>query len=172
MNTVSVELATLARQKGFKEEVHYFYNLRHGKLSEPTTLFDWSDVESVIAIPYQEQLQNWIRKNRGVNICIYPNASSWLWSMSTVDKNGFGGTDLGFSEYSGNNLSGGWDTYEECLENALFVQLSLDVGKYDSHYGNYAVNAVEEYKKQNHSNKERGIRFYTQEVDYDENYKN
>ena len=86
-------------------------------------------------------LKRWIREKRGVHISVYPNASAWLWSMSTCDNHdasemkGVGGTDLGWSDHSGPNLSGGWDTYEQALENAIEIQLSYSMEEWEEYRG-------------------------------------
>lgn len=87
--------------------------------------------------PTQSLLQKFIRETRGVHIEMYRNASGWYWGMSMTD----GGTDLGWSEFSGPNDSGVWDSFEEALEDALQTQLSYDLPDDKSdikHWSNYA----------------------------------
>ena len=116
---------------------------------------DGSYGDSVPA-PTQSELNKYIRENRGVNISVYPNASSWLWSFTEVDERGFGGTDLGWcgdteSGFSGPNLSGGWDSYEEAMENALQVQLSYSREEWEKerkgHIRGYAAEAIKKHKE-------------------------
>lgn len=98
--------------------------------------------------PTQSLLQKFIRETRGVNIEIHRKATGWYWSMCKAD----GGTDLGWSDYSGPNMGGTWDSFEDALENALQVQLSYDLPsntKTILHWGNYvefALKMVEQFK--------------------------
>lgn len=90
----------------------------------------------------QTRLSKFIREERGVHIMINRNASGYFWEMMKSD----GGTDLGWSNYSGPNMSGVWETYEQALENALFVQLCTKVSKVKGHWSNYAKIAIENSK--------------------------
>lgn len=56
-----------------------------------------------------------------------------------------GGTDLDWSDISGPNDSGVWDSFEDALENALQIQLSYDLPndtKIIKHWGNYVEFAL------------------------------
>ena len=91
--------------------------------------------------PSQSLLQKFIREKRGVHIEIHRNASGYYWSMCMTD----GGTDLGWSDHTGPNLGGVWDSFEDALENALQVQLSYDLPndtKIIKHWGNYVEFAL------------------------------
>ena len=93
--------------------------------------------------PEQDLLKKLIREKRGVHIMINRNASGFFWEMMND-----GGTDLGYSDHTGPNDSGVWDRYEEALEDALQVQLTLDLPKNSSksiggHWGLYAKHAIE-----------------------------
>ncbi len=96
-----------------------------------------------LSVPTLAQLQTWIREHRGVHIEVGRNASGYFWTMCKS----YTGTDLGYSEYRGPNASGVWDTYEEALDDGLFVQLSFDLPEDMSqikHWGNYATRATVE----------------------------
>jgi len=98
--------------------------------------------------PTQSTMQRWIRETREVHIMVNRNASGWFWEMMRAD----GGTDLGYSGYSGPNAGGVWDTYEEALENGLQVQLNKDLPrttKWLKHWGNYAELAIKEFNLEN-----------------------
>jgi len=94
--------------------------------------------------PTQDQLNKWIRETRRVHIIINRNASGWFWEMMMAD----GGTDLGYSDYSGPNHGGVWDSYEDALENAFMVQLTTDLPKNTrsiKHWGNYSAIAIKNF---------------------------
>ena len=84
----------------------------------------------------------YIREERGVLIQPYNNASGYLWNMMKVD----GGTDLGYSEYSGNDLSSGtFKTWDDAVGNAIELELKGGLEKFKKetsgdkfHWGNYA----------------------------------
>lgn len=92
--------------------------------------------------PSLATLAKWIRETRGVHIHITRNASAYHWEMCKADT----GTNLGWSDLKGPNYGGGWDSYEEALENGVRVQLSKDLVKGD-HWGLYAAMARKEYIK-------------------------
>lgn len=145
---VSLETAKLAKEKGFdiKQPKGYY---THGD----TQLVLWVDSENyndqkdfIAFSPTQSSLQKFIREKRGVHIEIHRNASGYYWSMCMSD----GGTDLGWSDMSGPNLSGVWDEFEDALENALQVQLSYDLPEDKSiikHWGNYVEFILSHIKK-------------------------
>ena len=63
----------------------------------------------------QALLQRWLREKRNVMLSVYNNASGYLWNKADT----VGGTDRGWSEYTGPNDSGVWDTHEGALEDGL-----------------------------------------------------
>lgn len=84
-----------------------------------------------------------IMDTKGVLICVYRNASGFLWSMSKSDS----GTDLGWSDFRGDDLdSGTFTTYEKALEDAVTLvetygtpedfRKATKPGQF--HWGNYA----------------------------------
>lgn len=84
-----------------------------------------------------------IMDTKGVLICVYRNASGFLWSMSKSDS----GTDLGWSDFRGDDLdSGAFSTYEKALEDAVSLvetystpedfRKNTKAGKF--HWSNYA----------------------------------
>ena len=86
--------------------------------------------------PTQSLLQKFIREKRGVHIEIHRNASGYYWSMCLED----GGTDLGWSDMSGPDASGTWDSFENALECALPKDKSLIL-----HWGNYVDFAIKTF---------------------------
>ena len=163
---VNFETAKLAKEKGFNVGCEYGYT----RLKELMTIdrseasyfagasIDYrnSELESynkpylecnddeyvcIYTASTQSLLQKFIRETRGVHIEIHRNASGYYWSMCKAD----GGTDLGWSDISGPNDGGVWDSFEGALENALQVQLSYDLPNNITiikHWGNYVEFAL------------------------------
>lgn len=82
-----------------------------------------------------------VMRDKNIIIVIDTNASGYVWSMSKVDS----GTDLGWSEYSGDDEFGGaYKTYEGALEHALDLIAKSDLDNFrknvknNFHWGNYA----------------------------------
>ena len=101
--------------------------------------------EGYYSLPTQSLLQKFIREQRGVHIEVRRNASGYFWEMCRSD----GVTDLGWSDSSGPNAGGVWGTFEDALENAMFIQLSCDLPentKVIGHWGNYVEYAIKTNK--------------------------
>jgi hypothetical protein len=150
---VSYEVAKLAHAAGFKSNIGLghckpkgqYYNcdgeLNGGVIKEIKSYLNKDGLHETISAPTHDALHAWIRQNRGVLICIYNNASGYLWSLSKVP----GGTDLGYSEYAGPNNSGVWDEYDDAFEHALKLVLTKSLDDFYNetpkelfHWGNYA----------------------------------
>jgi hypothetical protein len=133
---VTYETALLAQEKGF--DIDCGWKLR--KLEDGSfTHTNCSDLG--VEQPTQSLLQKFIRETRGVHIEIHRNASGYYWSMCKED----GGTDLGWSDHTGSNDGGVWDSFEGALENALQVQLSYDLPNditIIKHWGNFVEFAL------------------------------
>lgn len=142
---INFETAKLAKEKGF--------NFSEIEVRDSNTLkvcdnavkrldyFGTMKESNLIQLPTQSLLQKFIRETRGVHIEIHRNASGYYWSMCKAD----GGTDLGWSDISGPNDGGVWDSFEGALENALQVQLSYDLPNdmtIIKHWGNYVEFAL------------------------------
>lgn len=84
-----------------------------------------------------------LMEEKGILISVYRNASGYLWQMMKND----GGTDLGWSEFSGDcEFSGAFTTYEKALKNALDLaeKVSLEEFKKECpndrfHWSNYSL---------------------------------
>lgn len=147
---INFETAKLAKEKGFDIPVRNFYpdltwdskELYHCvNVGFEFTNEDNGGFGDIILAPTQSLLQKFIRETRGVHIEIHRNASGYYWSMCKAD----GGTDLGWSDISGPNDGGVWDSFESALENALQVQLSYDLPNNMTiikHWGNYVEFAL------------------------------
>jgi hypothetical protein len=89
-----------------------------------------------------------LREEYQVVLCVYTNASGFLWSVSNV-----GGTDLGWSGRSGGDCeySGAWTSYETAFKNAFGLITQMSFNEYHkckdfTHCGCYA-NYLKEIKK-------------------------
>lgn len=71
--------------------------------------------------PTQSLLQKWLRDIHKIEVLVYCNASGWMWELNkSFYKNDIsGGTHISWSNYSGINESGEWDTFEEALEDGI-----------------------------------------------------
>ena len=123
---ITFETAKLVNEKGFTQWAKQRYN-KDGELESspcpPQRLKSNGEKvkvdEKQIFAHTQSLIQKWLRENHNIMIAIYNNASGYLWDISDTN----GGTDRGWSNYSGTNESGVWDTYEEALENILFLSV-------------------------------------------------
>ena len=144
---IKFETAKLAKEKGFIWDVKEAYYADKDELSKRMREECWdgypvnTEDEAYLAAPTQEQLKKFIREERGVHIEIGRNASGYYWVMCKSD----GGTDLGYSDFSGPNASGVWDKYEDAFEDALQVQLYTDLKKVKGHWSNYSEFAIKRY---------------------------
>ena len=150
---ITFETAKLAKEKGFDWVCLNMYHLdayepNKIQLSTITAIKRYIKLKLgyILLAPTQSLLQKFIRETRGVHIEIYRNASGYYWSMCKEE----GGTDLGWSEYSGPNDGGVWDFFEDTLENALQIQLSYDLPNnmiIIKHWGNYVEFAIKAYNE-------------------------
>ncbi|MGB0405066.1 MAG: hypothetical protein ACPGDB_02620 [Fusobacterium sp.] len=150
---ISFETAKLAKEKGFWIPSYKCYD-ETGFLNDTCNdeavsfKYDYRTLpnKDKYLAPTQSLLQKFIRETRGVHIEIHRNASGYYWSMCKAD----GGTNLGWSDHTGPNYGGVWDSFEGALENALQVQLSYDLPKGTKvikHWGNYVEFAIKHHKK-------------------------
>lgn len=140
---ISIETAKLAKEKGFPiiEKGFYIEGVFTNRGFSKDFHRWYKDDPLIQSAPTQSLLQKFIRETRGVHIEIHRNASGYYWSMCKAD----GGTDLGWSDMSGPNDGGVWDSFEDALENALQVQLSYDLPNditIIKHWGNYVEFAL------------------------------
>ena len=138
---ITFQVAKLAKQKGFNITNRNSYDENTGLMLPLDPHGHCYTLEGACPAPTQSLLQKFIRETRGVHIEIHRNASGYYWSMCKAD----GGTDLGWSDISGPNDGGVWDSFESALENALQVQLSYDLPNNITiikHWGNYVEFAL------------------------------
>ena len=118
------ELACKAKEQGFNEPCFGKWNRVNKRfyprknLSELNKNSEFS--VNTIAAPLYQQIVDFIRE-RGIVISIYNNAGGFLWNMAKSE----GGTDMGWSEYTGSNDSGVWDTFYEALLAAIGTAFEL-----------------------------------------------
>ena len=145
---ITFDTAKLAKEKGFNYPTLYSYGAEEELSDMDGEYFEERNFNLLkeseywnVSTPTQSLLQKFIRENRRVHIEIHRNASGYYWSMCMED----GGTDLGWSNISGPNDGGVWDSFEDALENALQVQLSYNLPnniKIIKHWGNYVEFAL------------------------------
>ena len=81
-------------------------------------------------------IAEFIREKFNTVITVERNASGYFYQMRKRD----GGTDLGWSDHSGSNMSGCWDEYNEAWKAAIKICLTVPLPmtkKEFSHWGNY-----------------------------------
>lgn len=91
-----------------------------------------------------------IRNTKNILITIFTNASGYLYNMNKVDS----GTDLGYSEYTGNcKNSGTFTTYNRALEAAIKIVYTCDLEQFQAeipddkfHWSNYCLHVHHKLK--------------------------
>lgn len=134
---VSHNVASLINDKGFKEVrcLSVFVNEELEDFPEGE-LYSNSDLQSEwfknnhnydVVVPTQSLAQKWIREVHKLEVLVYCNASGWMWEINKAYEIGSlsGGTFVSFSDFSGTNDSGEWDTYEDALDEGLHAALNL-----------------------------------------------
>ena len=76
---------------------------------------------------YLWKIQKWLREIHKIDITIFSNASGYHWELNkSFHKDWFsGGTHISDDDLKGPNNGGGWNTYEEALEQGLIEALKL-----------------------------------------------
>lgn len=139
---ITFKTAVLAKEKGYDNNCAAFYK-KDGELYNDIEYPSLqAHYELYCYAPIQCNLNNFIRTKKGIHLTVERNASGWYWAMCQTD----GGTNLGYSEYSGPNYGGVWDSFEDAFENGLQVALALKLRQY-GHWSNFAANAILAYKQ-------------------------
>lgn len=109
---VTYEVAKLAKEKGFREEVFAYYSKR-GSFFEIHPKRDMNDSEYRTSAPTQSLLQRWLREEKGYYVYPFFDNESRRWTWVCRELTGDKWIQLlDFEErYS--------DTYELALEDAL-----------------------------------------------------
>ena len=112
------EVAKLAKEKGFRETVGWYYNtnglnlLKRGCNGGNPNL-----INGLYSAPTQSLLQRWLREEKKLHIDIVATASGYCWVID--ETNGTSITDSDVLNRFTNDDSGRFDTYELSLEDAL-----------------------------------------------------
>jgi len=129
---VTLETAKLAMEVGFKDNVTHLY--LHGKdklipiavaYTTPPYRISMNDLETPpeelsedgVPAPTQTALSKWLREKHDIYTDVYPTPYGWGWQL----KNSTTSTLIliYYKSKDGPNLNNRWDSYEECLEDAL-----------------------------------------------------
>lgn len=120
---VTYAVAMLAKEKGFDFPMTSFYRtdeaypvLRGIHTFGIFGNVDHNSSDFRCSAPTQSLLQKWLRKKKGLHIDIVATASGYYWVIGKT--NGTGITDSDVTNRGVNN-GGCFDTFEECLEDAL-----------------------------------------------------
>ena len=109
---ISFETAKLAKEKGFDGQSRFAFG-NDGSEGLP---FDKD-----ILMPTQSVLARWLREVHNMCVEVYSTGYGFIWCICDTDS----GTDRRFSNETGSNDSGAWDTYEEAMEAGLQEALQL-----------------------------------------------
>ena len=128
------EVAKLAKEKGFKEEVFAYYDYE-GDLVYAVSPYRGSSIIEILvdknkqnpigaeytSAPTQSLLQRWLREEKKLHIEIIATASGYYWVLNKT--NGTSITDSDVLDRWTNEDSGRFDIYEQALEDALKYSL-------------------------------------------------
>lgn len=110
---VSFDTVRLAKEKGFPKDLVIIDHV--------------TEVGSFVESPTQSLLQKWLREKHKLEVYAYSNASGFHYGIcKSFHPSWFsGGTHIKDSDLSGPNGAGGWNTYEEALEQGLITALNM-----------------------------------------------
>ena len=117
---VSFETAKLAKEKGFDIPTRYGFSER-GTLVRVDTSDNWNQDKGFYSRPTQSLLARWLREVHNMCVEVYSTGYGFIWCICDTDS----GTDRRFSNETGSNDSGAWDTYEGAMEAGLQEALKL-----------------------------------------------
>ena len=129
---ITLKTAQIAKEKGYNQNPYRTNEAYGPEYTDGTnvrlrssSLFN-PDSNTCVA-PTQTSLQTWLRKKHKYDVEAYSNASGYNWCINkSFHKDWFsGGTHVKDSDMSGPNSGGGWDTYEEALEQGLIEALLM-----------------------------------------------
>lgn len=145
---ISLEVAKLAKEKGFSVGSPNYYNLVHGDLrtsgvgksgfAPEARPSNSNNTFAIAEAPTQSLLQRWLREQHYVFITVHYEiigSDEWVFSyrFDYLPKEHWEAkrrclhfeVKESYQESPGGTYWGGWNTYEEALENALKDSLSL-----------------------------------------------
>ena len=121
---VSWEAARLLKEKGFNIPTEYVYNTEGDIGKGSYYAYNWNDCGdsswTSASAPSQSLAQKWLREKLNLFVHSFCSASGWAWQIDKCN-----GTFVKWSEYTGPNAGGQWDTYEEALECGIIEALKL-----------------------------------------------
>ena len=123
---ISFETAKLAKEKGFNEEISTLYKngiFKHHKQHHSNNPFisNMGMTDNCCSAPTQSLLARWLREVHNMCVEVYSTGYGFIWCICDTDS----GTDRRFSNETGSNDSGAWDTYEDAMEAGLQEALRL-----------------------------------------------
>lgn len=119
---VSLEVAKLLKEKGFNELCYTAYDKDGRSFNYKEIRLNWNgEYDWAYSRPTLYHAQKWLRLNKNIHVCVDVNASGWYYVLSKSDN----GTYVCDSDENGPNDGGCWDTYEEALDNGIFMALKL-----------------------------------------------
>lgn len=119
---VSLGVAKLLKEKGFNELCYTAYDKDGRSFNYREIRLNWNgEYDWAYSQPTLYHAQKWLRLNKNIHVCVDVNASGWYYVLSKSDN----GTYVCDSDENGPNDGGCWDTYEEALDNGIFMALKL-----------------------------------------------
>ena len=120
---VSFETAKLAKEKGFDEEfenMHVWNNFK-GEILEDVSGYNMKNshlCKNSYSAPTQSLLARWLREVHNMCVEVYSTGYGFIWCICDTDSGSF-------SNETGSNDAGAWDTYEGAMEAGLQEALEL-----------------------------------------------
>lgn len=120
-NIVTFQVAKLAKEKNFKLEVNYYYEITTISDSDlslkPCEYQNINFFDSIFAAPTQSILQKWLREEHNIDIIIWKNGIDGSYRVEDILLNNKELTNLEFED--------SFDNYENALEKGLHEALKL-----------------------------------------------
>ena len=114
---ISFETAKLAKGKGLDILCDIGYYIDSGVVD-----YIRDDYKNMFyPRPAQSLLARWLREVHNMCVEVYSTGYGFIWCICDTDS----GTDRRFSNETGSNDSGAWDTYEDAMEAGLQEALKL-----------------------------------------------
>lgn len=114
---VSFETAKLAKEKGFDIPTRYGFSERRS-LVRVDTSDNWNQDKELYSRPTQSLLARWLREVHNMCVEVYSTGYGFIWCICDTDSGSF-------SNETGSNDAGAWDTYEDAMEDGLQEALKL-----------------------------------------------
>ena len=107
---ISFQTAILAKEKGFNERVENYSNITEPDRIITTGAFNYNykaHGNTTVSLPTQSLLQRWIRETQSIDLYVV-KFSRWKYAF-----------------FVNLRYKGGYDTYEEALEDGIMVALNM-----------------------------------------------